>query len=88
MNIWSVHCRLPNCVIGGVEGLKAKVKVEINLEEREKKNEVLKVKVEINLEEHVWKWKEANVLARGPSCLKRGELRPEWCIVSCPTTAI
>ena len=65
-----------------------KVKVEINLEEREKNNEVLKVKVEINLEEHVWKWKEANVLARGPSCLKRGELQQEWCIVSCLTTAI
>ena len=68
-----------NYVVKGVEGLEAmvlKVKVEINLEEREKKNEVLKVKVEINLEEHVWKWKEANVLARGPSCLKRGELQP------------
>ena len=68
-----------NYVVKGVEGLEAKVlkvKVEINLEEREKNNEVLKVKVEINLEEHVWKWKEANVLARGPSCLKRGELQP------------
>ena len=53
-----------------------KVKVEINVEEREKNNEVLKVKVEINLEEYVWKWKEANVLARGPSCLKHGELQP------------
>ena len=66
-------------MVNGVEKLEAmvlKVKVEINLEEREKKNEVLKVKVEINLEEHVWKWKEANVLARGPSCLKRGELQP------------
>ena len=52
-----------------------KVKVEIK-EEQEKNSEVLKVKVEINLEEHLWKWKEANVLARGPSCLKRGELRP------------
>ena len=68
-----------NYVVKGVEGLEAKVskvKVEINLEEQEKHNEVLKVKVEINLEEHVWKWKEANVLARGPSCLKRGELQP------------
>ena len=49
-----------NYVVKGVEGLEAKVlqvKVEINVEEREKKNEVLKVKVEINLEEHVWKWK-------------------------------
>ena len=67
-----------NYVVKGVEGLEAmvlKVKVEIK-EEREKNSEVLKVKVEINLEEHVWKWKEANVLARGPSCLKRGELRP------------
>ena len=68
-----------NYVVKGVEGLEAKVlkvKVEINLEEREKNNEVLRVKVEINLEEHLWKWKEANVLARGPSCLKHGELQP------------
>ena len=66
-------------MVDAVEGLEAKMlklKVEINVEEREKNNEVLKVKVEINLEEHVWKWKEANVLARGPSCLKRGELQP------------
>ena len=66
-------------MVNGVEKLEArvlKVKVGIDLEEREKNNEVLKVKVEINLEEHVWKWKEANVLARGPSCLKRGELQP------------
>ena len=78
-------------MVDAVEGLEAKMlklKVEINVEEREKNNEVLKVKVEINLEEHVWKWKEANVLARGPSCLKRGELQPVWCIVSCQTTAI
>ena len=45
-------------MVNGVEKLEAmvlKVKVEINLEEPEKNNEVLKVKVEINLEEHVWK---------------------------------
>ena len=67
------------------------MKVEINVEEREKNNEVLKVKVEINLEEHVCKWKEANVLlARGPSCLKHGELQPvvvhsilsDYCVIT------
>ena len=45
-------------MVNGVEKLEArvlKVKVGIDLEEREKNNEVLKVKVEINLEEHVWK---------------------------------
>ena len=67
-------------MVKGVEGVESESWDKFG--EREKNNEVLKVKVEINLEEHVWKWKEANVLARGPSCLKRGELRPVWCIVS------
>ena len=61
-------------MVKGVEGVESESWDKFG--EREKNNEVLKVKVEINLEEHVWKWKEANVLARGPSCLKRGELQP------------
>ena len=61
-------------MVKGVEGVESESWDKFG--EREKNNEVLKVKVEINLEEHVWKWKEANVLARGPSCLKHGELRP------------